>query len=92
MRQWMNIVSEDTETPSDEDLYYYVVGKVRDNFGRRVTIDGYIENGTIHIDLISVENTRQGLGTEVMQEICFNADDYHVAIELEAGSHGRAPK
>jgi hypothetical protein len=87
MRNFIDIVNE--TVMSDSDTYYYVVGKVRDLYTMRATIDGYCEDGVIYLDLISVDDAGNGVGTEMMKEICFNADDHHIAIELEAGSHGR---
>lgn len=46
------------------------------------------DSGEFVIDLISVDQPRQGLGSEIMQHIVDHADEHGVVIELEASWHG----
>lgn len=51
-------------------------------------LDTHVSGDVFVIDLVSVDQPRQGLGSEIMQSIIEHADENGVVIELEASSHG----
>lgn len=55
---------------------------------RWLMLDYHLRERVLVIDLISVDQPRQGLGSDVMRSIVDLADQHDVVIEVEASSHG----